>query len=243
MSTHGNGAEVPHYRARILEIRQETPRIKSFTLDCGDAPFAFHAGQWVDLFAQVDGETRVGGYSMTSAPAEAPRFQLAVQYSPRHAVTRWLHEEARVGDEVTVSAGQGPFFYEPAMGRELVLLGAGIGVTPLVSIFRHAAQVAPEARVLLVHSVAESAELLFREELRAVAVDRAGFDYVPTVTGGEQGWGGERGRIDAVLLDRLGATPRARYYFCGARDFIETMHTLLTGHGVPEAQQVFEKWW
>ena len=243
MSMHDNGADVPHYRARIREIRQETPRIKSFMLDCGDAPFGFHAGQWVDLFAEVEGQTRVGGYSMTSAPAEAPRFQLAVQYSPRHAVTRWLHEQAREGDEVVVSTGQGPFYYEPGMGRELVLLGAGIGVTPLVSIFRHAVQVAPEARVLLVHSVAQSDERLFPEDLTRIAGAHDGFRYVATVTGDESGWEGERGRIDQALLERLGCSATARYYFCGARDFIETMHDLLTARGVPASQQVFEKWW
>lgn len=243
MAMHGAAGQIPHYSARILEIRQETPRIKSFLLDCGTQPFRFHAGQWLDLFVELDGETRVGGYSMTSAPGDAPQFQLAVQYSPRHAVTRWLHENARAGDEVVVSAGQGPFYYEPAMGRRLVLLGAGIGVTPLVSIFRHAAREAPDAEVLLVHSVPNSDELLFRQELEGLAAAHPGLRYVPTVTGADDQWAGERGRIDGALLDELGAPGDGRYYFCGARGFIEDMSALLAGRGVPAKQLVFEKWW
>jgi ferredoxin-NADP reductase len=243
MSQHDHAGGVPHYPARIVDIRQVSPRVKTVLLDCGDQPFGFCAGQWIDLFVEVDGRVQVGGYSMTSTPSLAPRFELAVQYSPRHAVTRWLHEAACVGDEVLVSVGQGDFCFEAGMSQRLVLLGAGIGVTPLVSIFRHAAETAPGIEVLLVHSVAVPAERLFADELAATAARLPGFRYVPTLTGEDGAWTGERGRIDAALLERLGAAVDARYYFCGAREFIEDMHALLTQRGVPADAQVFEKWW
>ncbi|HDP90151.1 MAG TPA: oxidoreductase [Thioalkalivibrio sp.] len=243
MVTHGPSGAVPHYHARIVDTCQETPRIRTFVLDCGDQPFAFRAGQWIDLFVEIDGRMQVGGYSMTSAPSAAPQFELAIQSSPRHAVTRWLHETARVDDEVVVSAGQGEFVFEAGMGRRVVLLGAGIGVTPLVSIFRHAAEVAPDIELLLVHSAVSADELPFAAELAATAARLPGFRYVPTLTGEDPRWQGERGRIDAAMLARLGAPVDARHYFCGARAFIEDMHALLTQRGVPGAQQVFEKWW
>ena len=116
-------------------------------------------------------------------------------------------------------------------------------MTPLVSIFRHAARAAPDTEVLLVHSVVHSEELLFHHELETVAETYAASRYVPTVTGEEPGWKGETGRIDTALLERHVAPLDARYYFCGARDFIETMHALLVERGVPEDRQVFEKWW
>ena len=240
---HGNASSVPHLTARIVDLRQETPSIKSFVLAPADQAFAFRAGQWLDLFAEIDGQTRVGGYSMTSSPMQADRFELAIQYSPRHPVTRWLHETARVGDEVVVSVGQGPFFFEEGMSPRLVLLGAGIGVTPLVSIYRYAHELASVPAVTLVHSVSEPAELLFRADLERIAQMHPGFHYIPTVTRGARAWTGYSGRIDASMLERLGVQNDARYYFCGAREFIEDMNALLTARGVQAEQQVFEKWW
>ncbi len=54
---------------RIVEIRQETPTVKSLKLDLRGQDFSFHPGQWVDCYAEIDGELLEAGYTLTSSAA------------------------------------------------------------------------------------------------------------------------------------------------------------------------------
>lgn len=230
------------FEAVIVAVDRATPSVNSYVLSYGAAPFRFRAGQWIDLYVELEEGWRVGGYSMTSSPLQRGRIQLAVKRAAHHPVTRWLHERARVGARVRISNGQGEFVFERGMAESVVLLGGGIGVTPLVSIFRYIAEAAPEVRAILVHSVPEPDELIFRWELERLTLARPGLTYLPTVTRDPR-WTGRRGRIDAELLRALGDTRTTLYYYCGGREFIESMTRLLLDSGVEENRLRYEKWW
>jgi ferredoxin-NADP reductase len=227
----------------IGEIEDIAPAVKRFRLDYGAQRFAFLPGQWIDLYAEVGGILSVGGYSMISAPDDSGSFELAIKAALHHPVTRWLHEQARVGDRLFVSQGQGSFFYRPGMAQELVLLGAGIGVTPLLSILRTLAREEPPTPSTLLYSATHSDELLFRPELEAIAATHPGIRCRFTVTGEDPAWEGERGRIDVERIQTLGASPEALYFYCGSREFIEAMDAALDTLGIEPAQRVVERWW
>jgi glycine betaine catabolism B len=228
--------------ARIECIEQVTPLIKVFTLATDPQRFQARAGQWLDLAIPGPGEPIVGGYSVVSAPNCSGRLQLAIKYGERHQATYHLHTLSRVGDEVLITPGQGPFYFEPGMGREVVLLGAGIGVTPLVSILRLIKAEAPEVHAHLVYSVASRREVLFADELAELARS-PNIDVSLTVTRDAEDWQGHTGRISHRLLESLALSREALYYFCGSREFIDDMTRLLLGWGIPESQLKYEKWW
>ena len=236
--------EVPDHfmSARIERIEQVTPLIKVFTLAADPLRFRSRAGQWVDLAIPTAGEPLVGGYSVVSAPSADGRLQLAIKYADHHAATHHLHTVSRIGDEVFVTAGQGPFYFEPGMSREVVLLGAGIGVTPLMSILRFIHAEAPDVHVHLVYSVASRREVLFAEELAQISRS-PNIDVTLTVTRDAEDWLGHTGRISHPLLESLNLSREALYYFCGSREFIEDMTDLLGEWGIPEQQLKYEKWW
>ena len=128
--------------ATIMSVTHETPTVKSFALDLGGREIGFSAGQWVDLFVTIEGAEAVGGYSITSSPAEQTSIRLAVKHDGSdHPVTNWLHDAARAGDVVEVSLG-GDFTYTPDEARSVVLIGGGIGMTPLMSIVRAVDEIA-----------------------------------------------------------------------------------------------------
>jgi len=100
--------------------------------------FSFKAGQWVDFY--VPGILEVTGYSMTSPPNEAKEkgiLELSVKYG-KFPPTHWLHNYCRPGQEVQIRVG-GDFYYDPLSNRneaesDLLLVGGGVGINPLVSI-------------------------------------------------------------------------------------------------------------
>src|SRR5579885_2943983 len=153
----------------IAAIRQGTPTVKVFTLATGGERLEFFAGQWVDCYAEIDGELAVAGYSLTSSPTTRATVEIAVKRNPDQPVTRFLHERARVGDRLLLEGGQGDCYFTAGMAASLVLIAGGIGITPLISIARYVRDAAPEVRVTLIHSARSPDEHLFRSELERMA--------------------------------------------------------------------------
>ncbi|MDR3390617.1 MAG: FAD-dependent oxidoreductase [Sulfuriferula sp.] len=231
------------HTATITSIQQATPSVKIFQLDYGQQPFHYLAGQWIDLYADVDGKTEVGGYSMTSSPHQPGNYiELAVKSSTRHPVTRWLHETAQVGDSVQISNGQGVFVYQPEMSRRVVLVGAGVGVTPLISIFRYIAAAVPQTDVTLVYSIPAADEYLFQADIEAIS-RKPNCHNIITLTQPNPDWQGRSGRIDAQLLRDAGMSDDTLYYLCGPQGMVEDASAVLTGIDVPASRIIYEKWW
>lgn len=238
------GYRLQKFIAHIASIKQETPTIKSFTLDYGEQAFQFLPGQWIDLSVNIDGKVETGGYSMTSSPLKQGTFELAIKQGARHPVTRFMYDRAQEGDAVSVSTGQGVFVYERGMGEKIVLIGAGVGVTPLMSILRFVDDAAPEVDATLVYSIPTADEFLFRSDLQEIEGRNPHIHCLVTVTQPDlDNWQGRTGRIDSDLLKKAGLSPDTMYYLCGPQMMIEDVVAELKKLNVPESRIVYEKWW
>jgi len=231
------------FDAQIAAITAATPSIHALRLRIPDPAFRFLPGQWVDLSIEIDGATHTAGYSITTSPIHGGEIELAIKGSARHPVARWVHERAAVGDRVRVSQGQGPFVYLPEMSDNVVLIGGGVGITPLLSIFRHVRDAGLPTQTHLVYSVSDSREILFRNELEAAARNHDNLHVSITVTQPDPNWHGLTGRIDPVKLHALDVPDDTLYYLCGPKGMVEDMSTLLHDLGVPMNRIIFEKWW
>lgn len=231
------------FNAIITHIQQETPSVKSFRLGVDTPPFRFLAGQWIDLYVEIDGAVQVGGYSMTSSPVITDSLELAIKSSTRHPVTHWLHEHAKIGDSVRISGGQGVFVYQPEMSQRVVLVGAGVGVTPLISIFRYIADAVPGTEATLVYSIPSPDEFLFRNEIEQLIRHHPNLRSLVTVTQPDNNWHGRTGRMDSDLLESAGMSHDTLYYLCGPPGMVEDVSSILGSLAVPASRIIFEKWW
>lgn len=231
------------FDAQIVAILPATPSIRVLRLAIPDPAFRFLPGQWVDLSVEADGTTHTAGYSITTSPLHHGEIELAIKASTRHPVARWIHERAAVGARLRVSQGQGPFVYLPEMSDNVVLIGGGVGITPLLSIFRHVRDAGLPTQAHLVYSVSDSREILFREELEVAARNHDNLHVSITVTQPDPDWHGLTGRVDPVKLHALDVPDDTLYYLCGPKGMVEDMSTLLHGLGVPMNRIIFEKWW
>lgn len=242
--SHGFTPPEHYVPAEITRIDAVTPLIKAYQLSTDPQRFHSQAGQWLDLLIPQpqDQAPLIGGYSILSAPNDAGQIQLAIKFADHHKATFYLHTRAQVGETVWVTPGQGPFYFTAGMAQRVVLLGAGIGVTPLFSILRHIHATAPEVQVHLVYSVASRREILFAEELQQMS-QAPNVTVTLTITREAEDWRGHTGRISHPLLESLHLPRDAIYYYCGSREFIEDMTTLLKTWGLAETQLRYEKWW
>lgn len=217
--------------AKLVMISQATKKIKTFRLEYGNHPYVFKPGQWIDLYGP--NEKEIGGYTITSSIHDIGFIDLAVRESTTHPVTQYLHSKARIGDVVMITQGQGQFFLTPElMTAPLTLIAGGIGVTPLLSMFRSS----NKEQLKLFYSVSSDEDILFKEELAPHATF--------TVTKPPSGqWKGERSRINLNLLKKHETNFNSHFFICGPRSMIDGIKNELMDYGVPKSHIHFEKWW
>ena len=227
---------------KIIDIRQETPTTKSLRLDLGGQEFRFLPGQWMDCYAEIDGDIGIAGYSMTSSPTNADTIDLAVKLVGENPVTHYVHDQARVGDVLHIEVG-GDFYYKRDMGDSLTLIAGGIGITPLMSIVRYVNDAAPEVRLTLVYSAKAPSELLFHDDLNEISSKNENIHCLFTVTQPtSEPWDGRVSRIDADMLEKADIDLNALFFICGPPSMVADTVLMVEGFGVLTSRIKYERW-
>ncbi|MGE8098884.1 pyridoxamine 5'-phosphate oxidase family protein [Pseudomonas fluorescens] len=120
---------------RVSRIERESQSIRSIYLESADGAGLplFQAGQHLPVRFTLDGQVHIRTYSLSSAPSDE-FFRISVKRDG--LVSSHLHEGIQVGDLIEVRAPQGHFTVAANEQRPLVLLAAGVGITPLLSMLR-----------------------------------------------------------------------------------------------------------
>ncbi|MBC8086769.1 MAG: oxidoreductase, partial [Phycisphaerae bacterium] len=152
--------------ATIEAVKVETLTVKSFVL----RPRTFHpfcAGQHVEVrLTAPDGYQAHRSYSICSSPHVKGTIELAIEELPTGEVSPYFHEVAQIGDVVET---RGPFTthfaWRPEEHGEVLLIGGGSGVAPLMSMVRLRAALSHAPPMTLVYSARSWRDVIFREEL------------------------------------------------------------------------------
>ena len=150
----------------------------------------------------------------------------------------------KVGTTLEVQSPQGAFFLDPTDESPVVLVGAGIGITPILSMVNSIVHERSARTVYLFTGFGNSSEHPFREHLNALAdVDNLHLDIsysrpTPADTIGRDYH--HRGRIDVAGLRRVLPSNNFRFYVCGPPGMMESLVPALMDWGVPESHIHFE---
>jgi ferredoxin-NADP reductase len=223
----------------VLATVDETPAVKTIRLARPDG-FTFQAGQFMPVRVRVDGRELTRCYSISSAPAAAGYLEISVRR--QGVVSNALHATARAGTLVSIRQPAGGFVYPAGDDRPMVLIAGGIGVTPLMSMLRHAVLTEPTRRVTLLYGAHTEADFAFRDELECLAWRHPQFHLQLAASKGTTAPRVYPGRVDAELLRT--AVPDiadAISLVCGPAAMIECIRGLLAAAGVPAPQIRYEK--
>ena len=220
--------------AAVLAVVEETPTIRTFRL-ARPSSFTFTAGQFLTVSVLVDGQPHVRCYSISSSP-ESPGY-LEISVKRQGLVSGTLHATLRPGSQLLVKPPAGRFTYPAGDDRPIVLLGGGVGITPLISMLRHGVAAEPGRPITLLYSARGQRELAFLDELEWISRRHPHVRVVCTVTEPDGGWRDRVGRIDAPLIANY--VPNAAhsvFLMCGPDAMIDGLRSVLQGMGVPDAQ-------
>jgi ferredoxin-NADP reductase/predicted pyridoxine 5'-phosphate oxidase superfamily flavin-nucleotide-binding protein len=220
----------PLREVRITEVRRETPSAVTLVLEDAERPgsFDFRPGQFFTLVTDIAGRPVRRAYSASSAPG-TPRLEVTVKQVEGGRFSTHVHRDLRAGDRLSVRGPSGSFHADPAAAHEVVLVAAGSGVTPMMSIIR---TLRSAGRIALLYSNRDEEEAIFADELlRLEKEDPERLSVTHVLTR-------QRGRLDAAgvrdWLTGLRPSQDARYYLCGPEALMETVRDVLTERGVPD---------
>ncbi|MFD5652217.1 2Fe-2S iron-sulfur cluster-binding protein [Streptomyces sp. NPDC127039] len=232
---HGQVTESPLRPVRIREIRQETPSARTLVLEdsATDAkPFHFHPGQFFTLVTDISGHPVRRAYSASSAPG-ATRLELTVKHVEGGQFSTHAHRDLRVGDRLAVRGPSGTFHAPPQATEQLVLIAAGSGITPMMSMIRaRLSDPASAGRIDLLYSSRSPEEIIFNAEWTRMEEDHPDRLTVTHVLTSRDG------RLDAESIRRwvtgLPLTDSAHHFVCGPEPLMDTAQDVLQQLGVPD---------
>jgi ferredoxin-NADP reductase len=208
--------------ATVVEVKPETPRVKSFRLELPMWMPHLPGQHYLVRLTAPDGYRAQRSYSVASSPLDEGTIELTIDLLDEGEVSSYFHELVVAGDQVEV---RGPFAtYFVWRGEPALLVGGGSGVVPLMAMMRHRRRAMPEVPMRLVYSVRSAKDVIFADEL--------GDDALLTFTREPPpGWRGLTGRIDRSLIaDAL--VPDGVNFICGSTPFVAAAEELLLAAGV-----------
>jgi nitric oxide dioxygenase len=229
---------------RVTEVTRESVNVMSFRLVSADEqPLpAFKSGQYVSVAVDLpDGRHQLRQYSLSDAPGAATSgsdsWRISVKRedgvnTPAGMVSNWLHQNVQVGSVLQVSHPFGEFTPNTEDDETIVLLSAGVGVTPMVSALKRIAAVNPQRRVIFAHAARDASHHALRADVDALTSAMPNLSVVNFYE--ERGDAQEaiEGRMKVSLLP---VWPRegANVWLCGPHKFMQAQWLSLLHTGVP----------
>jgi ferredoxin-NADP reductase len=234
----------------------ETAAVSSFYLTPHDTkPLpAFKPGQYVTF--RLPG-TRPGGqlircYSLSDHPSQQHyRVTIKRAVAPAGAAAAaglssgMFHDQIREGDILDLRAPLGNFTLDPADPEPVVLIGCGIGITPVFSMLATLVHQKSRRTVWFFHGVRHRGEHLFKSEFAAFVRDNPQLNLriCYSQPGPDDKLGEDyhiAGRVTVDLLKRELPSNNFRFYYCGPGAMMEDLTSGLKQWGVPDTHLHFE---
>lgn len=205
-----------------------------------DQDLKFFPGQYLDFAVPGTEETR--SFSMANTSARDGFLEFVIKIYPDGLFSRFLDTGVAVGDRLRVTGPFGVFTLRDNPGADLVFVGGGAGMAPILSLLRTMAERGIERKATYYYGARREADLCFHAELRELEEKLPNFRYVPALSEpGDDGWEGETGLITDVLrragLDLKGADA----YVCGPPPMVEAALELLPALGVADKRVFYDK--
>jgi ferredoxin-NADP reductase len=228
---------------RLVKKTRESADVVSFVFESEDGQSLtdFAAGQHlpieIDLPGHAEPTTRT--YSLSNGPDDR-RYRISVKRESLGAGSRYLHDSIAVGAILSARAPAGDFVLDHGR-RPVVLVSAGIGVTPMVSMLHALAESAEARPVWFVHGARDGRHHALADEVRTLA---AKSDFVrthvsfsrPLPEDLERRDFDAQGRVNAALLESLLPDLDVEFYLCGPIAFMADLQSELEDLGVSSDQ-------
>ena len=226
---------------RVNRIFQETPSVKTYRLtaqDGGPIPFTYLPGQYLIIAPMLEGKRTPRSYTIASSPTQRHYCELTIKREPDgHGVSRYVHDGLQEGELLEASGPIGHFTFTGAEAKHVVLIGGGVGITPLMSYIRFLTDSGWPGHIYLLYTCRHVSDYIFRSELEALGARHSQLHLVVTITRpNDEPWTGLTGHLTKDVITQAVPDIATRLiYICGPDAMMRSAQAALLELGVPAA--------
>jgi len=239
------------WETELLEIIEESPDVKTFRFERPEG-WTFKPGQFVMVFFPEIFGKKNRAYSIASSP-NSPYIDLTIKLYGVFTHHMWTLKE---GSSWTLRGPYGHFTMDMERKNDIILVGAGVGITPLMSMLRWSTEEKTDRRFLLIYSNKTPRDIVFNEEIQMIQKANPNVKVVHTLTrlynvpeSVKNAWPGLSGRISAEMIREQvkewqeDGAERATVFGCGPAAMLTSMEEVMLELGWPKEEIHYEKFW
>jgi len=238
-----SGLPIQNAVAEVVSIEAVTHDLRHLVLRLIEpAEITFFPGQYVDIAVPGTEVTRSFSMANTSSKEDG-RLEFVIKVYPDGIFSSFLDTRLAVGDRLDLTGPFGVFTLRDAPEKDIVFVGGGAGLAPILALLRSMAERGIDRRAVFYYGARGRRDLCFVEELRALEEKMGNFRFVPALSepADGDGWDGEIGLITDVVRRHERDLQRAHAYLCGPPPMVEAAMPLLAELGVPEKHIYYDK--
>jgi propane monooxygenase reductase component len=201
----------------------------------------FFPGQYMDFMVPGTDESR--SFSMANTPSRDGTFEFVIKIYPDGLFSEFLAEKVQVGHRLEVEAPFGTFTLRESRTSDLIFVGGGAGMAPVLGLLRSMAERGVQRKATFYYGARGKRDLCFSDELAALAEKLPGFRYIPALSDPVDGseWDGQTGLITDVVKANETSLEGMDAYVCGPPPMVDAAIATLTDLGVREQYIFYDK--
>ncbi|TCK26858.1 FAD-binding oxidoreductase [Pseudonocardia endophytica] len=201
----------------------------------------FFPGQYMDFTIPGTGESR--SFSMANTPNRDGLLEFVIKIYPDGLFSQFLSETVSVGDHLEVEAPFGTCTLRESRSSDLIFVGGGAGMAPILGLLRSLAERQVERKATFYYGARTAKDLCFSSEIEALG-DKlpSDFSYAPALSEPDgDDWAGRTGLITDVVQAEETDLTGADAYVCGPPPMVDAAIATLTKLGVKESNIFYDK--
>jgi ferredoxin-NADP reductase len=190
-------------------------------------------GQFLTFQWTIDGQRVTRSYTISSSSVRENYVEITPKRIENGCVSVFLNERAKPGLAVEASGPYGRFYFDEILHKSIVLIAAGSGITPMISMLRYIDDLQLATPATLLYCVRTGAEIIFENELVRLSGSLPNFKYEVCLSRPDPTWKGRSGRLSAEFVTQnVTDLDSHTFFLCGPKGFMDNAHQILSTLGV-----------
>jgi ferredoxin-NADP reductase len=218
----------------LAQIKQQTHDTKTLRFQIPkERRFCAKPGQFLTFQWTVDGQRVPRSYTISSSPTHKNYVEITPKRMENGSVSVFLNERAKPGLSVEASGPYGGFYFDERVHKSIVLIAAGSGITPMISMLRYIDDLKLATPVRLLYCVRTNADIIFENELARLSRSLPNLKYEVCPSKPDPTWKGRSGRLTEEFVSQYVTDLNSHTFFlCGPKGFMDNARQILSTLGV-----------
>ena len=225
-----------------IKIITQTHDVKTFIFTFPSLqPVTYLAGQHINFYLVIKGEQWLCCYTLSSSPTNTKQVSITIKRIPKGIVSNYFHDLFAVGETINIQPPSGNFHLPDTIPKKVLLLSAGSGITPMLSMLRFMSVMQSSNKVIFFHSAKSEQDLIAQGAIEQLSQQHGHCQVIYTLTQQDKpSTFGYHGRLNKSMFANIQQINEYDVYVCGPKEFRQKAQEILKQLGIKRENYHYE---